>query len=217
MLKCINKGTYNGLTVGKAYEMRRETDGFFYLINDKFVNSRYHKKYFEIIADTIEAKPVAQVPKEVNSFDALQIFVDENRNIISLNLDEEEIGVLDLKLCEVKGSNVSTTKCATNLKINNLEDIAHKFIKSIGAFVFGTDLTLQLTRALVKEMLEEAIFVLNEEQNKTIFFLEVSESNKLITEAWTSIENIVGYTVSTSALVSSEENLLLVLNLESEE
>jgi len=48
-VKCINNGKFNFITVGKVYNIEKETRDFYFISNDSSSRKRYGKSHFELV------------------------------------------------------------------------------------------------------------------------------------------------------------------------
>ena len=92
---CVSRGRFKSITSGITYKIEKESNDFYYIINDNSKSQKYGKKYFKKILSNKDKPDSEKIMKAVcvfpvnneTSYDKAYTFIDGKENFIEITND----------------------------------------------------------------------------------------------------------------------------------
>lgn len=191
-IKCINASNFK-ITEGQEYEAIKESQDFYFLVNDAGNTVKYGKSYFEKVVE-------APARTEQDMIDSISINTDGHFSFIDLN--ENRIAVSE-NIRTVFGFNESNIISCGVGQITTINSI----LQNIGASIPDDDDYIELRKALLRKALE----YLKNKTSKAMWLVSTNiNNNEYLEEEDVQVLDEMAHVVTERRINPNSNNLIKV-------
>jgi hypothetical protein len=215
MLRCINRGNFNSITVDNNYAISTETADYYYIVNDRNLRARYGKRYFRLIEDAV-VPPPAPVRILAQNIADVSVYLERDNLIVSVR----DTDILTVARARFQGTIVGTALGPYSgvISFRTLPNILMDLDANIERLLveMSPEVREHIINGMIALIIEETITNLAEE--KTLLFCNVTNSPEdlLLTRVMDSLETIDDVECIVDEYETGVNRSVLVMNLLSE-